>query len=151
MEGLMTHTITWALFFFLIGSALHTLAQVDAIARSKINGSRLSIFGSRWQTILIRTAWSLAFFTLWLQGQLVAVLTAAKIPLPDMLTGVLDLHVSGAVAFMGGYLFDSALAFIPGLKNTVPPPIDGPFGSTTIGEASANSTSQKVDGAPPKR
>lgn len=116
----------FAVIFFLIGSALHTLAQVDAIARSKNNmyKSRLEILTQRWQTILIRTAWSLAFFTLWLQGQLVAVLTAVKIPMPDSIAGVLDLHVSGAVAFMAGYLFDSALAFIPGLKNTVPAAID---------------------------
>jgi hypothetical protein len=124
----MQHTTVLAVIFFLVGSALHSLAQVDAIARSKNNTykSRLAILAARWQTILIRTAWSLAFFTLWLQGQLVAVLAAVKIPLPDAATAILDLHVTGAVAFMGGYLFDSALAFIPGLKNSVPPAIDAP-------------------------
>src|SRR5258707_14190664 len=118
--------VALALLFFLIGSALHTLAQVDAIARSKNNpnNSRLTIFQARWQPILIRTAWSMAIFVLWLQGQLVAVLAATKIPMPDSLAGVLDLHVSGTVAFMAGYLFDSALAFIPGLKNSVPAAID---------------------------
>jgi len=122
--------IFFAMIFFLVGSALHTLAQIDAIARSKTNpnNSRLAIFLSCWQTILIRAAWSMAFFTLWLQGQLVAVLTAAKIPLPDTITGILDLHVGGAVAFMAGYLFDSVLAFIPGLKSSVPPPIDAATG-----------------------
>jgi hypothetical protein len=54
--------------------------------------------------------------------------------MPDSLAGVLDLHVSGAVAFMAGYLFDSALAFIPGLKNSVPAAIDA-----------ENSNSAKVD------
>jgi len=129
-----------AMFFFLIGSGLHTLAQVDAIARAKNNpnNSRVTIFKSRWQTILIRAAWSVAIFVLWLQGQLVAVLAATKISVPDSLAGVLDLHVSGAVAFMAGYLFDSALAFIPGLKNSVPAAID------------ADSSTGKVDGAAPK-
>lgn len=122
----MHHTTVLAVIFFLVGSALHTLAQIDAIARAKNNpsNSRVGIFLSRWQAIVIRAAWSVAFFTLWLQGQLVAVLTAVKIPLPDSVTGILDLHVGGAVAFMAGYLFDSALAFIPGLKNSVPPAID---------------------------
>jgi hypothetical protein len=121
-----------AVLFFLVGSALHTLAQVDAIARSKNNpnNSRLAILQSRWQPILIRTAWSIAVFVLWLQGQLVAVITAVKIPVPDSFSAVLDLHVTGAVAFMAGYLFDSALAFIPGLKNSVPAPIDVPIDTT---------------------
>lgn len=122
----MSHQTAAAILFFLIGSSLHTLAQVDAIARSKGNpqNSRLDIFATRWQTILIRAAWSIAFFTLWLQGQLAAVLAAAKIPLPAWASGFLDLHVTGAVAFMAGYLFDSALAFIPGLNKSVPPAID---------------------------
>lgn len=122
----MHATTVFALLFFLIGSALHTLAQIDAIARAKNNShnSRVEILFERWQTILVRTAWSLAIFTLWLQGQLVAVLAATKIPLPDTMTGILDLHVTGAVAFMAGYLFDSALTFIPGLKNSVPPSLD---------------------------
>jgi len=136
----MIHAL--AILFFLIGSALHSLAQIDAIARSKNNpnNSRVGILESRWQTILIRTAWSMAIFILWLQGQLVAVVTAIKIPLPDSLAGVLDLHVSGPVAFMAGYLFDSALAFIPGLKNSVPPSLD----------ASDGNPPPKVDSIPPK-
>src|SRR5579863_2718466 len=96
--------IALALLFFLIGSALHTLAQIDAIARSKNNpqNSRVQIFLGRWPTIVIRAFWSLALFTLWLQGQLVAVLTAAHVPVPDSITAILDLHVGGAIAFMAG-------------------------------------------------
>jgi hypothetical protein len=118
--------IALALLFFVVGSGLHTLAQIDAIARAKNNpqNSRLAIFLARWQTIVIRAAWSVALFTLWLQGQLVAVLGAAHVPIPDSMAAILDLHVGGAIAFMAGYLFDSALAFIPGLNNSVPPPID---------------------------
>jgi hypothetical protein len=126
----MQHSTILAVCFFLIGSALHTLAQIDAIARSS-NGSshsRAGLFLSRWETILIRLAWSIAIFALWLEGQLVAVLTAAKITLPSWAGGVLDLHIGAPVAFMAGYLFDSALAFIPGLKNSVPPAIDAPAG-----------------------
>ncbi|HXP82554.1 MAG TPA: hypothetical protein VN976_21830 [Verrucomicrobiae bacterium] len=111
---------------FIVGMALHTLAQIDAIARAKNSplNSRVAIFLARWQTVVIRSAWSLAFFTLWLQGQLVAVLNAVNVPLPDIARAVLDLHVGGAVAWMAGYLFDSGLSFVPGLKSSVPPALD---------------------------
>lgn len=125
----MTPTFNFlAMVFFLIGSALHTLAQIDAIARSK-QASRIAILKEVWITILTRDGWCIAFFVLWLQGQLVAMLTALKIPLPDMALTVLDLHVGSAIAWMAGYTFDSALSFIPGLKSTVPAPIDVPSSS----------------------
>src|SRR5712664_3287698 len=100
----------FALIFFVIGSVLHTLAQVDAIARAKNNpmSSRVEIFLSRWATILIRGAWGLAIFVLWLQGQLVGILTSLKIPLPDMVMVILGLHVGSAIAFIAGYNVDSA-------------------------------------------
>lgn len=136
--------IALALLFFLVGSALHTLAQIDAIARAKNNpqNSRWQIFLLRWQTILIRAAWSVALFTLWLQGQLVAVMTAAHVPVPDSVAGILDLHVGGAIAFMAGYLFDSALAFIPVLNNSVPPPIDQSNGPTGLTATTAVDTTK---------
>jgi hypothetical protein len=145
--------IALALLFFLIGSALHTLAQIDAIARAKstTGSSRTAILLGRWQTILIRAAWSIALFTLWLQGQLVAVMTAAHIPVPDSMAAILDLHVGGAVAFMAGYAFDSALAFAPWLKNTIPPPIDsmnGPSGPNPPNSTAV--TAKGVDLTPPK-
>lgn len=137
----------FALLFFLIGCGLHTLAQIDAIARAKNTtcSSRIEILAARWQTILIRTAWSVALFTLWLQGQLIAVMTAAKIPVPDMMAVILDLHVGGAVAFMAGYTFDSALTFAPWLKNSIPPPID-----FQNGDSAPESTAGKIDSTPPK-
>lgn len=115
-----------AVIFFLIGLALHTLAQVDAIARSKNNpmDSRVAILKVQGVTILIRGGVCLAFFVLWLQGQLVGVMTALKIPLPDTFTAVLNLHVGGAIAFLAGYAFDSGLSFFPGLKSTLPAAID---------------------------
>jgi hypothetical protein len=124
----MHSSTIFALVFFIIGSALHTLAQIDAIARAKNGGgkSRAEILKTRWSTILNRGAWSVAFFTLWLQGQLVALLSAVHIPLPDAATAVFNLHVGGAVAFMAGYVSDSALAFIPMLSSSLSPAIDPP-------------------------
>jgi hypothetical protein len=120
------HLSVVALVFFFVGIALHTLAQVDAIARSKNNParSRTAILKSVWVAIVIRSAWCVAFFVLWLQGQLVNLLEVMKIPIPEIMTAVFGLHVGGGVAFMAGYASDSALAFIPKLKNSVPPPID---------------------------
>jgi hypothetical protein len=121
------HTLILAVCFFLVGSAFHTLAQIDAIARSAVGpDSRLEILSARWSTIIIRLAWSFAIFALWLEGELVAVLSAAKITVPTWAAGMIDLHVGAPVAFMAGYLFDSALAFIPGLNHSVPPAIDAP-------------------------
>jgi hypothetical protein len=143
----MSHPMILALLFFLIGSALHTLAQIDAIARAKNGGSnsRMVILQARWSTILNRGAWSIAFFTLWLQGQLVALLTVLHIPLPNFATAMFDLHIGGAVAFMAGYVSDSALAFIPGLNNSLPPSIDTSFGSQV-----GTNPQAKVDASPPK-
>src|SRR5258706_16190783 len=106
-----------ATIFFLVGSAMHTMAQIDAIARAKNNpaNSRVGILGTRWQAIMNRDAWALAFFALILQGQFVALLNAVKIPVPAMVAGLLDLHVGAAISWMAGYVSDSALAFIPGL------------------------------------
>jgi hypothetical protein len=118
-----------AILFFLIGSAMHTLAQVDAIARSgksSMGSSRLAIFLARWVTVAVRTAWCLAIFVLWLQGQLADVLRAIKVPLPDSLTGIIDLHVGAAIAFLAGYCFDSVLGYLPALQTSLPPPIDPP-------------------------
>ncbi len=130
-----------AVLFFLIGSGMHILAQIDAIARAKNNpnNSRLKLLEDRWQTILIREAWAMAFFVLILEGQFVALLTAIKIPIPSMVTALLDLHVGGAIAWMAGYLSDSGLAFIPGLSTSIPPAINAP-----------ESFTGKVDGVSPK-
>jgi len=116
------HLKVLAVLFFLVGSGLHTLAQVDAIARAKSNplDSRLTILRLQWVTILVRTGWCTAIFILWLQGELVDVLRAVKISVPDAAAGIMDLHVGSAIAFLSGYAFDSGLSFIPGLKSTLP-------------------------------
>lgn len=115
-----------ALIFFYIGMSIHTLAQVDAIARARNNPqtSRLSIIKGAWISIISRGSWATAFFVLILQGELGHVLTALQIPIPDVLSGILGIHIGGALAWCAGYLSDSALAFIPGLKSSIPPPID---------------------------
>lgn len=123
----MNHTLNLvAVGLFIVGLMLHTLAQIDAIARAKNNpaGSRLGILAARWIPIVVRGAICLAIFVLWLQGELADVATALKIPIPDTMDRVLDLHVGGSIAFVAGYAFDSALGYVPFLKSSIPPAID---------------------------
>lgn len=111
---------------FIVGFALHALAQVDAIARAKNNpaNSRTAIIKARAIPILVRGTICVAGFSLWLQGELVTALTAIGVPIPAMVSKILDLHVGAAIAFLAGYAFDSGLAYIPFLKSSVPPSID---------------------------
>lgn len=117
-----------AVSLFVVGMALHVLAQVDAIARAKNNpaNSRLELLKDRWIPILNRSAVCLAFFFMWLEGELVVMLTAIKIPIPDVARAVLDLHVGGPLAFLAGISFDALLGFIPKLNTSLPPGIDAP-------------------------
>lgn len=111
--------------FFVIGQALHALAQIDAIARSKNNptDSRLTLFLARWIPIVCRAALCFALFELWLQGELADTLIALEVHLPAWGARVLDLHVGSAVAFLAGLAFDSVIGYIPIFKSSVPPPI----------------------------
>ena len=122
------HIHPMAIGFFIIGLALHALAQVDAIAKAKNNplNSRWAVFQARWVTLAVRGAICTAIFILWLQGQLAEVLMAVGVPIPDSLAAVLNLHVGGAIGFMAGYAFDSLLGYIPKLKTSIPAAIDEP-------------------------
>ena len=122
------HIHPTAVAFFIIGLALHALAQADGIARSKNNQvtSRWAVFRAYWVTLAVRGAICIAIFILWLQGQLAEVLMALGVPIPDSLAAVMNLHVGGAIGFMAGYAFDSLLGYIPRLNTSVPPAIDVP-------------------------
>lgn len=124
MQTAAHHLNDLAILLFIAGCGLHTLAQIDAIARAK-KLSRLFILHDRWPTILIRTVISWAFFVLWLQGQLADLAKGLNIPLPGFLTAIVDVHIGGAVSLLIGYSFDSILAYIPGLTTTlgVPPAV----------------------------
>jgi hypothetical protein len=118
----LTHLNPLAILFFLIGTILHTVTQIDTVARSKNNpeNSRIALLKSRLIPILSRTGCSLALFILWLQGELVTILGALNIPIPSAAKNLLDLHIGGAIAFLIGFSFDSMLAFIPSLNQAAP-------------------------------
>lgn len=120
------HISLAALVTFILGLALHALAQIDAIARAKNNpaSSRLQIFQDRAVPILIRSVISTFIFILWLQGQLADTVTKMGVTMPDTVGKILDIHVGWAIAFLVGYGFDSALGYIPAFKSSIPPPID---------------------------
>ena len=112
-----------ALVLFLVGDALHVLVQVDDLAR-KGKTTRKAIFSERWVSIIVRGSISTAFFLLWLQGQLDDLITATGISIPASIDKILDMQVSGALALLAGFAFDSAIGYIPFLsKIGVPPPI----------------------------
>ena len=121
------HVDVSALAFFLVGLALHALAQIDAIARAPNNAlkTRLSVFSDRWVQIVVRGGICTALFVLWLQGQLVDTLEAMSIPVPQSFQGLLDLHVGGAIGLLAGYVSDSALAYVPWFNSSAPPPSGG--------------------------
>jgi hypothetical protein len=109
----------WALLGFLLGLALHILAQVDAVARAANNPNNtwLAVLKARAISYIVRSGLALAVFMLWLEGGLVAALMATGITLPDMAQKVLALHVTGALAVLAGYCADSALGYLPFVKN----------------------------------
>lgn len=128
-----------AVVFFLVGEALHTLAQVNAIAQARNNpaNSMAEVFAARWVNVLVRSAICLAFFILILQGQFVEILKTFRVPLPEIALAVLGLHVGSAVAFLAGFAFDAGLGYIPKLATSlgVPVAIDATPPPTTGGKS----------------
>lgn len=125
MQTTVHHLNDFAVLLFLVGCALHTLAQIDAIARAK-KISRFSILRDRWPAILIRTAISWAIFVLWMQGQLADLSKGLNLPLPGFVTTIMDIHIGGPISLLIGLSFDSILAYIPGLTTTlgIPPAME---------------------------
>ncbi len=110
--------------FFVVGYMLHALAQVDAIARSQNNAatSRIAIIGENWIRLACRFFISLlAFLFVWYHPELITYLGVSP---SSTISTILALPMSAPVAGAFGFAVDSLLAFIPGLKNFVPPPID---------------------------
>lgn len=121
------HIYLAAMVSFILGNALHGLAQVNDIAR-KTNQSLGKVAYDHWVPLLVRGAICMFIFLLLLEGQMEDVITALHIPLPQSVQGILNLNVNnGAIAGLAGYVFDSALGYIPFIQKLgVPPAIDAP-------------------------
>lgn len=109
---------------FLLANALHALVNINDLAQKNkaTLGATLKI---HWIPILVRAAFAMFVFLAFLEGQLIDVLTAIHIPVPQGVAG-LNLN-SGPIAALCGYCADSALGYVPKLnKIGLPPAIDVP-------------------------
>lgn len=119
--------LAWLLF--IIGLLVHLVAQVAAITAAPNNpdNSFLLILQKRWSTILVRSFISIMLFWILFGGGLPEFLSIVGVQAPDWIAKLATVvHMSGVgAAFSGlaGYFGDSALAFFPALKSSVPPPI----------------------------
>lgn len=124
------HIYLLAITFFIVGNALHGLVQVNDVA-TKTKQSRRKVLADSWIPLLVRGFLGLCLFVGLLEGQIDDILIAAHVPIPMWLQGLLDINVnSGWIAGLAGYVFDSALGYIPKIQQLgVPPSIE----STTPG------------------
>lgn len=121
------HVHLIAVLFFLLGDALHALAQVDAVARATGQKRRKVVY-DRWVPFVVRGAISAFLFVGILDGQIDDLLNSTGATLPSWLDKLLGLQVDqGWLAGLFGYAFDSALGYIPALQKLgVPPPVEAP-------------------------
>lgn len=117
----------YAIFIlFVVGYILHAGLQVDAAARAKNNpsNSRIEIISHNVIPLLARFFISMmAFLGVWKNPALIGT-AVSYIPGLTLSAGVmafLTLPIVPWVAGMFGFFADSALAYIPGLKNAIPP------------------------------
>lgn len=119
------HIYLLALTFFVLGNALHGLAQVNDVAQ-KTKQSRSKVLSDSWVPLLVRGFLCLFLFLGLLEGQIDDILMAAHIPIPMWLQGLLDINVNSAwIAGLAGYGFDSAIGYIPKIQKLgIPPSIE---------------------------
>jgi len=118
-------------FVFIVGQALHLFLQIDAMVRSSTSPatSRLTVLKAKASTFAARFFVCTMIFWLWFDGQLVAVIQGTGISVPSWVTAVVGLHISAGVAGLVGFAIDSAIAYIPGLKSTLPQDTPPPSGT----------------------
>jgi hypothetical protein len=114
---------------FAVGYLMHVLYQVNAAATAKNNpiNSRLTILRNSSIQIVVRFFMNVLLFGLiWHYPSVIASgLGDVGVNLSPNMTAILTLPMNPLIAGGWGYCIDSLLAFIPLLKNAVPPPING--------------------------
>lgn len=114
---------------FGVGYIMHVLYQVNAAATAKNNpiNSRLKILQNSSIQIVVRFFINAILFGLvWHYPSVLASgLGDVGVNLSPNMTAILTLPMNPLIAGGYGYCMDSLLAFIPILKNAVPPPING--------------------------
>ena len=118
----------WIAGSFVLGYLCHVLWQVNAAAKAPNNGetSPLKIIQSNSIAIFVRFVLSgAAFDILWRYPSFIPKgLGLLGMNVSDGVASVLTWPMVPVFALLYGYAMDSILAFIPKLKNYIPPPID---------------------------
>src|SRR5208282_3958091 len=111
--------------FFLIGYLVHAGLQIDAIARAKNNpiNLRRKVIEQNWIRLSARFFVSLMIFLyVWHNPSMVpSVIGFFGIQLSTNAIAILTLPMSPPVSGVMGFAADSLLAYIPLLKNALPP------------------------------
>ncbi len=111
---------------FVVGYLIHALMQVDAIARSNTNPveSRSMIIRENSIRLLARFFVSLmAFLYVWHNPATIPTVLGyiPGVSLSDNVVSLMTLPMSPPVSGILGFFFDSLLAYVPVLKNALPP------------------------------
>lgn len=110
---------------FVVGYLVHALAQIDAAARAKNNAitSRMRIIDLNWIRLLSRFFFSLMIFLgVWANPTVLSTLAGYfGVTLSQNAIAIMTLPMSVWTAGLWGFGIDSALAFVPVLKNALPP------------------------------
>jgi hypothetical protein len=124
---------------FVLGYLLHVGLQIGAVARAKNNptNSRLQILEQNMFRFAARFFVSLmAFLFLWHNPSAVpSLLGVFGISVGTTATAILTLPISQPIAGMFGFFADSLLAYIPFLKNALPPVVENGSALPSTGKA----------------
>lgn len=110
---------------FAVGYLIHMLLQVDAVARSKNNPTnlRMKVIEQNWIRLLARFFISLlGFLWIWHNPSMApTILGYFGVNLSANAIAIMTLPISPTIAGMFGFAIDSLLAYVPILKNALPP------------------------------
>jgi hypothetical protein len=104
-----TQHLIW--IFWFVGQAFHILAQANALAGSTVEG-RVKTIGD-----VLRTRWIAFSARLFITTCAFLIILSAPSLIPNLPGGVVGAGAAGLL----GWGADSILAFIPGLKTSLPP------------------------------
>jgi hypothetical protein len=135
------HHAPWIWATFIVALLLHSLLNVDDIARKTLR-SRAAVFEDAWIRIFYRWGFCIGFFgLLWLYPEILTKLFGIfGIQIGGDESAVFSLPMNIPLALLYGLVSDSILGYIPILKNQLPPISD----ASTI-EVKQTTTATKLD------
>lgn len=113
------------LVMFVVGYLIHMLLQADSIARAANNplNTKFAVIKQNWPRMLARLFVSFLLFAwAWKNPSAVpSVLGFFGVTISANATAILTIPISPPVAGIFGFAVDSLLAYVPLLKNALPP------------------------------